>query len=106
MDENIEIAVSLQLNAFGIDAISVQSTGSMGKSDFSHLSRAQELGRVLCSYDSDFVMLAVEGIEHAGIIKGTRSKMTIGQWVRDIRIIHARYEAEMLANRVIYLPLK
>jgi hypothetical protein len=67
------------------------------------LKRAAEMGFVLCTHDADFVEMAMQGIEHAGIVFGQQHKHGIGDWVRHLELLHAIFEAEELYNRVEYL---
>jgi predicted nuclease of predicted toxin-antitoxin system len=71
-DENVYLAVSEQLAVSGLDVVSAHSLDKLGDEDPSHLQRAAEMGRVLCTSDSDFITLAQEGVEHAGIVYGGR----------------------------------
>lgn len=105
-DENVEIAVCEQLKKAGIDAVSARELGLLSYPDELHLQKAHELGRVLCTYDTDFLVLASEGIDHSGILFAPERSMLIGHWVCDLRAIHAEFTAEDLENLVFYLPLK
>lgn len=67
-DESVELAVSEQLAAGGLDVVSTHSLDLLGDDDRNHLERATAMGRVLCTYDADFLRLASEGVEHSGII--------------------------------------
>jgi hypothetical protein len=42
------------------------------------------MGRVLCTYDADFLRLAQTQPEHAGIIYAQQQKASVGGWVREI----------------------
>ncbi|MBZ0318395.1 MAG: DUF5615 family PIN-like protein [Anaerolineae bacterium] len=105
-DESVELAVSEQLAAGKIDVVSAHSLEKLGDEDINHLQRATELGRVLCTYDSDFLILAAEGVEHAGIVYAQQQKTSIGDWVRGIRVLHTRMTAEESQGQVIFLSLK
>jgi hypothetical protein len=61
---------------------------------------------VLCTYDTDFLALARQGIEHAGIVFAPQRKATIGGWVREIRALHGRLSAEALRGQVVFLSSK
>lgn len=61
-DESVELAVSEQLEIAGIDVVSAHSLAVLGDSDSNHLKRATEMGRVLCTYDTDFLIMASEGV--------------------------------------------
>ena len=102
-DESVELAVSEQLTIVGIDVVSAHSLEKLGDSDTNHLIRATEMGRVLCTYDTDFLRLATDNTEHCGIVFATHQKTSIGGWVREIRVLHSRYSAEDLKGMVVYL---
>lgn len=105
-DENVEIAVCKQLKKTGIDAVSARELGLLGYPDALHLQKAHELGRVLCTYDTDFIVLASNGTPHSGILFAPERSMLIGHWVRDLHTIHEEFTAEQLENLVLYLPIK
>lgn len=100
-DESVELAVSIQLAAGGIDAVSVHSLDRLGDTDVDQPERATGTGRVLCTYDTDFLTLAAQGVEHAGIVFAPQRKATIGGWVRELRALHGQLSAEAVASRVI-----
>jgi len=102
-DESVELAVSTQLAAAGIDVVSAQSLGILGDSDQSHLKRATEMKRTLCTYDADFLELATQNSDHAGIIFAPQQKVSIGAWVKELKSLHARLSMEAITGQVIYL---
>lgn len=106
LDENVPTEVSRQLALSGIDALSVRDLGELGAGDPDHLLRATRLGRVLCSHDQDFLRLAAEGIEHAGIAFGRQRDASIGGWVRALRSLHARFSSAEAHHRVFFLSLQ
>lgn len=68
LDENISPSVARQIEQRGVFAVSVRDLGVLGDSDINHLRRATELACVLCTHDSDYLVLAAQGVPHAGII--------------------------------------
>jgi hypothetical protein len=102
-DENVEIAVSEQLEKAGFDVVSVLSLNARGDDDLNHLQKAAEMGRVLCTYDSDFLALASEGVEHAGIAFAQSEKTSIGDWVRELRFLHANISAEQAKGQIFFV---
>ena len=105
-DESIELAVSEQLLAGGLDVVSAHSLGKLGDKDPNHLQRATEMGRVLCTYDPDFLHLAAEFLNHSGVIFAQHQKATIGGWVREIRAFHGRLNAEDALGQVLFLSTR
>ncbi len=61
------------------------------------------MGYVLCTYDADYIQLASEGTEHAGIVFGQAEKHLVGEWVKSLELIYGVYTAEDMRNRVEYL---
>jgi hypothetical protein len=102
-DESVDLAVSEQLALAGLDIVSAHSLDRLGATDPDHLRRATEMGRVLCTCDADFVGLAQQGLEHAGIVFGHKQRVTIGDWVRYIRRLHATRSAEEVSGLVFYV---
>jgi predicted nuclease of predicted toxin-antitoxin system len=105
LDENVPTEIARQLFLSGIDAISVRDLGLLGHPDCDHLQRATELGRVLCTHDQDFLRLAAEEVEHAGIAFAQQDRASIREWVRALRALHARCDSERARNQVFFLSL-
>lgn len=103
LDENVPVVIADQLRLRGIDAITARDLGLLSVPDAVHLTRATEMGRVLCTYDSDYVELATSGITHAGIVIGQRRKHDIGDWGKGLELIHGFYDAGEMQNHVEYL---
>lgn len=70
LDENVPIQIANQLKSRDTDAITVRDLNLLGEDDVNHLQIATQQGRVLCTYDSDFLDMAASGIQHAGIVFG------------------------------------
>ena len=102
-DESVEIAIAKQMQQRGIDSVTVRDLNLLSDTDSNHLKRAAEMGRVLCTYDSDYIELARSGIEHAGIVIAAQRKTTIGDWVRGLELICGVYSADDMKNQVEYL---
>lgn len=105
-DESVELVVSEQLAIGGFDVVSAHSLGMLGCTDMEHLHRARAMGRVICTYDRDFLRLAKQTSDHAGIVFAPRQQADIGGWVRGLRALAAQTTAEQIAGRVIFLTRK
>jgi len=103
LDENLSPKITEQLKLRGIDAVCVRDLGSLGDSDESHLERATQLSRVLVTCDVDFLRLASEGINHAGIVFGILGDHSMGDWVRKLELICFVYSPIELENHIEYL---
>jgi hypothetical protein len=103
LDENVPTEVARQLRSSGIDAVTVGDLGQLGTADRDHLARATSLSRMLCTHDQDFLRLAAEGVEHAGIAFSGQARASIGGWVRELRGLHARFTADQVRNMVLFV---
>lgn len=103
LDENVPVAIATQLNRRGIEAVTARDLKALGVSDQNHLQRAIVGRYVFCTHDADFVDMAVQGVEHTGIVFGQQHKHGIGDWVRHLELLHAVFEAEEMQNRIEYL---
>ncbi len=99
LDESLSPEIVTQLSMRGIDII----RGPLRADDLVHLERATEMGRVVCAEDDDFLKLAAQGKEHAGIIKSVNDKHSIGDWVRFISFVHTLSTADEMWNNVTYV---
>ncbi len=61
------------------------------------------LGYVLCTHDTDYIELAINNTEHAGIVFGQQHRHNIGDWVRFLELVHAAYEPNEMHNRIEYV---
>jgi hypothetical protein len=102
-DESLEVEVAEQMRRRGIDTVTVRDLGRLGDKDINHLRRASETGRILCTYDTDFLRLAAEGIEHSGIVFGFHDRTTYGDWVRGLELIYGVMTADDMKNHIEYL---
>jgi hypothetical protein len=103
LDENVPVRVARELANRGIDVVTVRDLGLLGKPDEEHLANAAQMGRVLCTYDADYLRLAAQAIEHAGIVFGQQEVHYIGEWVNWLTLMPAVYTADEMKNRVEHL---
>lgn len=103
LDENLSPKIAEQLQRRSIDAITVRDLDQLGDTDENHLARATELGRILVTADTDFLIMASEGIEHTGIIFGVQENLSIGDWVNRLELVAAVYTPDEMKNHVEYL---
>lgn len=97
------LRLRFSLKGYGVDVVTVRDLGYLGDDDLGHLKRAAASGRVLCTHDSDFIQLASQGIEHAGIVFGQQDSHNIGSWVKHLLSIHAVCKSDDMKNNVRYL---
>src|SRR5262245_17765072 len=109
IDENIPRAITEGLRWRSIDVLTVQEDGVAGIADPDVLNRATLQGRVLFTFDQDFLVEAATrqavGIEFAGVIYAHPLQVSVRQCLDDLEIIAKAGEPEDLFNCVQHLPL-
>jgi predicted nuclease of predicted toxin-antitoxin system len=103
LDENLSPKIAGQLQRRGINAVSVRELGLLGDSDINHLIRASEMGYVLVTTDTDYLVMAAQGVKHSGIIFGVQGDHSIGDWVKALELVCEVYTSEELKDHVEYL---
>lgn len=103
LDENVQIAIAEQLRRRGINVVTARDLNLLGDEDINHLARATELGRVLCTHDTDYIRLASTGLQHAGIVLGQQDRHDIGTWVTFLMRIHNQRTPDNMRNVVEYV---
>ncbi|MCY3863899.1 MAG: DUF5615 family PIN-like protein [Chloroflexi bacterium] len=103
LDEHLDVEIARQLNRLGIDTITVQTLETQGEDDPIQLHIATELGRVLCTMDSDYVDLAAEGAQHAGIVFIPSEHSEIGVVVRFLDLMARVFTDDEARNHVVYV---
>ena len=108
MDEHIPRAITLGLRLRQVDVLTAQEDHSDSLPDPALLDRATALGRVLVTFDDDFLDEAArqqnQGIPFAGILYGHPLRISVGPCVNDLELVAKAGRPEELANHVQYLP--
>jgi predicted nuclease of predicted toxin-antitoxin system len=103
LDEHIPSAVAVGLKQKGIDAVTVHDVGRRGMPDSEQVRFAAEEGWVLVTFDSDYLAMARDKIQHSGIVWCSERKYSIGQLVRALALLHAVTDREKMQNYVEFL---
>ena len=103
LDENMPVELATQLRRRGIDVVTVRDLDKLGDDDRSHLRRAAEQDRTLCTYDKDYTRLAKQGIEHKGIVFISGKCRAIGVLVKRLEWLYLTYTRDDMQNKVEYL---
>lgn len=103
LDEHVPAAVCKSLRRRGIDVLTVHEVGRSGLPDDAQLAFALQAERVMVTFDSDFIALAAQGVEHAGIAYAKPGIRTVGELVRALLVIHGALEPIDMIGHVEYL---
>jgi hypothetical protein len=103
MDQHIPGPASQGLRRHGVDMLTAQEAGRCGLPDADQLAFATAGGRVLVSFDSDFLALHQSGVRHAGIAWCPERKYSVGQLIQALLLVHGVLDADAMRNHVEYL---
>ncbi len=102
VDEHVARAIVKGLRQRGVDVLTVAEAEMLGASDGEHLGRAREEHRVIFTQDDDFLRLAAEDADHAGIVYASQNR-SIGEIIYGLMLIYQVLEPEEMEGHVEYL---
>ena len=102
-DEHIPNAVAKGLRRNGIDVTTPMDAGLLEAADHVHLAYATRTGRVMVSYDSDFLQLHASQVEHAGIVYVRPRSRNVGQLVELLHLFSEFLLPDEMKNRLEYI---
>jgi hypothetical protein len=102
-DQHIHGAVASGLKQHGVDVLTAQEAARCGLSDSDQLAFATAQGRVMVTHDTDYLVLASSGLDHAGIAWCPATKYAVGQLLQALLLVHGVLSRDDLRNHVEYL---
>lgn len=102
-DQHVPEAVTRGLQRRSVDALTAQDAGRCGLSDLEQLEYARGEGRVIVTFDDDFLSLAASGVVHAGIAFSPANKHSIGELLRALPLIYEILAPSEMHNHVEFL---
>jgi hypothetical protein len=103
MDQHIYASVTKGLRRVAIDVLTAQDAGRCGLPDYDQLAFASTQGRVMVTFDSDYLALHQSGVSHAGIAWCPQRKYGIGMLIQLLELLHGVSDRDHICNRVEYL---
>jgi predicted nuclease of predicted toxin-antitoxin system len=103
LDENVNPAIAVGLRQRGIDVTTSQAAGLLGVSDLEQLAYARQDRRVIFTQDADFLILATQTSDHAGITYCRKQARSIGQIIAWLELIHGVMTPDEMRGHVEYL---
>ncbi len=110
MDHHVLSAVTAGLRHRTVDVLIAFDDGYAEAEDEAILERATAMGRVLFTYDADFLAIASQwqraSRPFAGVIFARPRELTIGQTIEWLELIVETSTPPELANTVQFVPLR
>ena len=103
LDENCDPRIAAWLALHGVDVTTTPEAGLLHASDEAQLAYAVAQARVIVTQDTDFLRIAAEGQETAGVVFYPDQERSVGQVIRDLHLIWEVYEPDEMRCRVEFL---
>ncbi|MDX1940535.1 MAG: DUF5615 family PIN-like protein [Saprospiraceae bacterium] len=101
-DEHIAKAVVKGLRKRGIDVKSSVEAKMLSANDEEQLAFAKKEGRVIVTYDNDFLKLHAQGIQHTGIAFAS-APLSIGEMISILLLLHEIISSEDMENKIEFI---
>ena len=102
-DEHIPYPVIEGLRRRGLDVLTVQESGLSSAEDVTIMDKAREEGRILYTWDADFLRLHQAGHQHAGIFYHHPLAYSIGEAIRRVALACEVLLSGEMKNHVEFL---
>ena len=103
LDQHIAAFVARGLRQRGVDVLTANEAERCGLSDADQLRLASRNGRVVVTFDPDYLTLAAGGINHAGVAYCRARKYRPSQLLHVLLALHGHLDREDMANHVEFL---
>ncbi len=103
LDEHIPKGVLEGLRRRGIDVLTAQEAGRSGDSDERQLAFAKKEGRVLVTFDDDFLRLDAAGVPHIGIVFSQTGRRTVGELIEALMLIANVIDPSEMKNHIEFI---
>ncbi len=103
LDEHIPKGVVEGLRRRGVDVLTVQEADRSGDSDEKQLAFATREGRVLVTFDDDFLRFDASGIPHTGVVFSQTGRRTVGELIESLMLIANVIESNEMKNHIEFI---
>lgn len=104
LDQHIHSGIASGLRQHNIDLLTPQEARWCGLSNSDQLAFATAEERVLVTHDTDYLVMAANGVAHAGIVWVDATKYRIiNPLLRMLLLLHGALDRDDMRNRVEYL---
>jgi hypothetical protein len=103
MDQHFPDPVSRALARRGVNVLTAQEADRCGLPDADQLAFAAAEGRVVVTFDPDYLALHQSEVEHAGIAWCPARKYGIGELIQALLLLHGALDGDAMRNHLEYL---
>ena len=103
LDENVDPAIAKGLRRRGVNVSISHETGLLKAADEQQIIYAIEQNRVFVTHDEDFLVMAKQGVKHAGIAYCHPELRSIGEIISGLMLICDCLQPSDMQNHVEFL---
>ena len=103
LDEQVDPDIARALRRHGVDVTTTVEAGLRTESDRAHLAYARQENRVIVTHDANFLRLAAQGVDHAGIAYCDKTVRSIGEIIRTLVLMYEALTPQEMVGCVEYL---
>jgi predicted nuclease of predicted toxin-antitoxin system len=103
LDENVANEIADALRARGIDVLTTPEAEKRGDADTDQLDYAFKENRVLVTQDRDFLRMARDNLQHAGIVYWRPQSRNTKHIIRELLRIHRELTPNDMVKYIEYL---
>ena len=104
VDESVPVAIADGLKRRGVWARSARDVGTLGLTDTEQLQVAIDAQAAIFTHDDDFLKMVIEQrVSHCGVIYVHQQKYTIGECIRNLKVLTHTNTQSDLRNRIVFL---
>lgn len=103
LDEHMDHAIARALVARGINATTTAGMGLLGSEDLDQLAFCRRERRVIVTDDYDFLRIVAASNEHAGVAFCRKGRLTLGQIINGLALIHGVLLDDDMKGHIEYL---
>lgn len=103
LDEHVDPNIALALRQHGVDITTTLEAGLRTQSDEAHIAFAQRERRVIVTHDDDFLRIASQHHDHAGIAYCQKTTRSIGEIISGLILIYEVLVPDEMVGHVEFL---
>jgi len=104
LDEHVPNAIASALRRRGMDVTTTVEAELRGRTDAEQVGYALRTSRVIYTQDSDFLIIAAEGLQHCGIVYSVPNARSVRQIIDFLTLLDGCMSTPDMINAVEFVP--
>jgi len=104
LDEHVPNAIASALRRRGMDVTTTVEAELRGRTDAEQVGYALRTSRVIYTQDSDFLIIASQGLQHCGIVYSVPNARSVRQIIDFLTLLDGCMSTPDMINSVEFVP--